>query len=247
MLKFISFLFPVVRLGLFNFGFSDAEQETTTTRSGNQRETSSQTQTSTRRGTQESTGLETLTQLPTEVQAALTSLALSLAQDTGGEVSNLAAELNRRAGGADQALQDSIQRIVADRENAGRREIDQQVARLAASTGSSQNSFVQQVGFQANEDLQKSLAGIQGQLEIEARKQATNEFATALSGQSSQQTDLINVVNALRGATTTRETTGTQTNDETQKVLADLSRVLNSTSTGVSETEKSGFSFGFGL
>lgn len=251
-MNLVRYLFPAMKLGLFDFGFSSSKQKTSQTQSGTSNETSTQSSTSTGSGTRTSdtTGLEVLTQLPEEIQAVLTTLAVNLAQDAGADGSaNLSAELARRAEGADVALQDAIQRIVAAREDTGKREIASQVAQLASSTGSSQNSFVQQVGLQANQDLQTALAGVQGQLEIEGRKQATNEFAAALSGRASGTTDLVNIVNALRGATTQRTTTGatTEQTDEQQQVLTDLSRLVNSTTTGSSTGKKSGFSLGFGL
>lgn len=251
-MNLVKFLLPVTRLSLFDFGFSNSEQTTKQKQNTSSSETSTQTSDTTRSGTRtaDTSGLEVLTQLPEEIQAVLTTLALSLAQDAGGGAStNLSAELSKRAEGADVALQDAIKKIVAAREQTGQREIASQVAQLASSTGSSQNSFVQQVGLQANQDLQTALAGVQGQLEIEGRRQATNEFAAALSGRAAGTTDLVNVVNALRGATTQRTTTGQQTeqSDEQQRVLTDLSRLLNSSTTGTAESEKSGFSFGFGL
>ena len=245
-------MFPVLRLGLFDFGLSSKKGKTTQnqTASGTETGTSSTTESGT--GTQKaaSTGLETLVQLPVELQGALTALALQLAKDSKGEGStNLAQVLSQRAEGADVDLQNAINSIISERERIGQRDIDQRVTQLAAAAGSSQNSFVQQVGSQATADLQSSLAGVQGQLEIDARKQTTNEFATALTANSANSTDLTNIVGALRGATQSRETSGSQDVSTTtdSNSLTEIAKVLNSTTTGVSKSKETGFSLGFGF
>ena len=121
----------------------------------------------------------------------------------------------------------------------GERQIGQNTTQLAQSVGSSQNSLVQQLNLQAQNDLTTQLAGLQAGLQ----GQNLNTAAGLLQGATTQQqAPLLQLVSLLKGATTSGSTTASSETNTLQNTLATLLEKVTSTSS--SKAKKSGFSLG---
>lgn len=245
----------------FDFGFEDTDVKTNQeterereVRESARRERSLQAQ-------EEETRERVTTLLPGEIQTLLNQLITAgagagdiSASATGGEVADLGRQLTDRAAGAEAAIAQDVEAIVSEARRSGERDITRTITDLSQQAGSSQNSFVQQVGLEAGNELESRLAALQGELSIRGRSAATEEFRQALTALTSAPTAgatssnaLVQLVNALRGASATEETTGetARTESEAETATRTLSEIIDQVVRG--KTSEDSLDFGFGI
>ncbi len=254
---------PFKQRGILGFKFSSDRQKGVTTEDANVDRRTTQTTKQTQKDTQKTTGTaqQEVTQLPQEVQDILVNLIKAQAGQltpgegggpaTGGELANVAQQLLERAEGAESALNSQNAATLSEARRKGSQEIGRGVTELATAAGSSQNSFVQQSGLEAQTQLESSLAALNANLNIEARNTASKEFVDAanLFGQSAQAGgqstgSLANLVQQLRGGTTvtTDETQQNVTGESTLDSQQKLQEIVKALTVGTSKTKSKGFS-----
>ncbi len=137
--------------------------------------------------------------------------------------------LGGRALNADNALAGKTNAIVSEARASGGREIGKAQTRLAKGAGSTQNSLVQQIGLEAQVDLESKLGALTSSLEVQNRQIATGELQGAAQIQGQGVTSL---VNALKGATQVTEQQQTTTQlSETEQVQQALQELFQTSST----------------
>ena len=258
--------------GILDFGFGSSDTET----SGTRREEGTRTRTTDQRAERQTdtTGRQeqeqVTTQLPQEVQDLLVGLIERAAGGTGeggepgvadtatgAEIAQLARDMAERARQGQAEIDDAITAIVAQRDTEGRRQIGQLQTRLAQQVGgSTANAGVFQATARAEGELQGELAAAEGQLRLAGRQITTEELTNAIAGLGAapaaggaQSNAVVQLVDALRGATTTQR--GTLTSEQrTEDLLTSTERLTEIidmlvTSQSTSETDSSSFGFGF--
>lgn len=253
----LQFLFPAIApLGILSGLFSSKKEKSSSETSQEEKGSITKTDTGTESRTSEASDI--FSQLPPELIASFSAFAEQLIAQGGaaGAESKALRELGQvlveRAGKAEQQLSSDIDAIVLARQREGQEKIRSDIARLAAATGSTQNSFVAQAGIDANVDLLTELAGVEGELNIKAQEQATAAFLPALqaisgAGQLSQGgvEGIASIAGILKGATSERNLSETQVADLQQKSVAES--IQNLTGQTSSKGKSSGFSAGFDL
>lgn len=246
--------------GIFGFDFG-SESSTVTTdeeRESRRRTTERATRDRTRTAEETERRERTTTALPTEIQDLLSNLITGGA-GTGGEIfgggtaSDVAAlgrQLTERAATAETEIAEDVEAIVSEARRSGERDIRRVITDLSQQAGSSQQSFVQQVGLEAGSSLESQLGALRGELSIRGRAAATEEFQAALTALlgaptagATQSQALTQLVNTLRGATTTEETVGATAETETEQDVAvrTLSEVIEQLIEGRRRGESSDF------
>ncbi len=198
-------------------------QTGTTVKQGEQR--GQQRSVSEQRGSTEQQTIQDLTsimsQLDEGTQQQLQQIIANIGNpEQAGAVQTALAE---RALNADADLAGNTNAIIASARRTGERSIGQAQVQLAKGAGSVQNTLVQQIGLEADVNLQTELAALEQSLNLQNRQIATGELQGAQTGQAQSMTAL---VNALKGATQVQEqaqSTVQQTETEQiQQALQDL-------------------------
>lgn len=240
-----------------DLGFASEKSETTTKFSRQQDIDRQKTEReeATKATVEEQTEQERTTLLDPETQALLRNLvrAVGGATPSGEASSELAAGIAGRATGADEFFSAQIAPILAEARRRGTEEVTRLFTELSQTGGSSLDTLVRSGTAKAVGDLESQLAATGGQLAIESREAGTRELQTALqalTGAGTEQTsNLVRLIEQLRGATaeTERVTTGRET--ETLQALNTLNEIVTSLTTGRSKSESgsSGFSFGISI
>ena len=141
--------------------------------------------------------------------------------------------LANRALGADQTSADAIAAIVEASRAAGERTLTRATTTAAQQAGSAFNSFVQELGSRGAADLETQLAGLQGQLGLQARQAGTQELLGAIEafGRTAE-TDtrqVASLVDALKGAVTSAVEVGDASQvarTEEQQTINTLQEIL---------------------
>ncbi len=270
-------------MGLFDslFGSKQKSQQSTIldeTTSGARDVTSVETQetqqrqTSTGETTQDTTQQQTVTQLDPETQRILQNLIQQLSGDFAGaggtildpsilgatgENLDFASFLANRAGETEGVIGANTEAIITEARRQGENALELQGTQLAAGAGSNLNSIVQAANAQGRSDLETQLAGLAGQLGIQARQAGSQDLATAfgarseaarggadiqIAGQTAGVQSISQLVAALTGATT--ETTGatsavgtTAEQTELEQLVAAIQDITETTSGTRSATQ----------
>lgn len=245
MIKIIKFiLFPNLWLQTYIFGLSlggsksSGSKESSTTGSSQRKGTANKTTsgsqtnrqtgntttsgTSRQTGTTSSsqTGKQDLNSLISNLDAGTQEQLQEIIKSIGSpsDVKAISGLLSKRAVNADKALADNTQAALDVAERRGQKVIGQSAVRLSTAAGSSQNSLVEQIGLEADVNLQVELAGLESTLNAANRRQSTEELQGALKTQTSSITDVAGI---LKGATsrTTQQTNTTQLTSALQDLL----------------------------
>lgn len=246
--------------GILDLSFGAEETETAGEREEETERTVEAREETTRTAeTEERQVSETVTTaLPEDIQLLLEELIVGEAEgdDLSDAIAELGNLLTERAAGAEEAIASDVEAIVAAAQRRGEQDIQRTITNLAQASGSSQQSFVQQIGLEAGANLETELAALASESAILGRSAATEEFNAALNAllgastaQAAETQQLVSLTNALRGTTVTQTgevaTTGAETEAEiTTQMLTEIIESLIST-TGESTTV--GGEFGISL
>ncbi len=130
--------------------------------------------------------------------------------------------LAQRAGETEGVIGGNTEAILTEARRQGENALELQGTQLARGAGSNLNSIVQAANAQGRSDLETQLAGLQGTLDIEARKAGSEDLATAvgalietarsgadidIAGQTGQTQQIAQLADILAGAV--QETVGT--------------------------------------
>jgi len=195
--------------------------------------------------TQEQISKETgiTTTLDVETQQTVKDL---IAQISAGAVSvddtslaELTEAILTRSKTAQADVTGQISSITEDARLQGEQELQQLQTQLAQQSGGSlANTLVASATGVGRANLESQIARTRGELNLQARQIVTDELSSALTGISQVQAqaertpieNITNLLNVLKGSTTTQEQTGTQeTTSESE-----LSRLLTSLTESVS-------------
>jgi len=258
---------PSSQRGILDLGFSKkkeksvSQQQTEATRDSTKRTESEKTADTQEQQTQEQQrtlfSLEVQQQLEQQLLTFLgTGGNETVAGASAAELASLGDFLRERASGAEAAIGEQTGALLANARREGQRELGRLQTGLARAAGSGQNSVVQLATQEAANDLQVQLAGLEAQLNLNARNTATSEFdqviktlsaAPAAAAQGTN--ELVQLASVLRGATET--VTGTTerqaTAQESLTANETLNEIIKSLTTGASSSKRSGFSLGLGF
>lgn len=227
----------------------DDESETTTTQDTTQTTDSTRTSSSTLTGESTQSGTSTTTLLSDDVQKALEDLILNTADigdknSNSGQISSIAQTLFTRAQGAADDINAQTQAIVADERRIAEKElasIQTQISQDAGGVGVGSSSFVAGATAEGRASLETGLARLQAELGINARNIQTNEFSNAIQAFSSSSgakaTDanaISQLVNVLRGATSTTTTEQQTSQTQQQDINEILNQLIEGSATGTS-------------
>lgn len=199
-----------------------ANKSTTNRQTNRQTGTKSTTGTSQRSGSTSSqeSGKQDLSSLVSNLDAGTQEQLQEIIKSIGSpsDIKAISGSLSERALNADKALAGNTQAALDVAERRGKRSIGQSQTSLSKAAGSTQNSLVQQIGLEADTNLQVELAGLESTLNAANRRQSTEELQGALAGQTSSITDVANI---LKGATqqTTQQTNTTKLSSALQDLL----------------------------
>ena len=135
---------------------------------------------------------------------------------------DFASFLSNRATQTEGAIGSNTEAILTEARRQGENALELQGTQLARGAGSNLNSIVQAASAQGRSDLETQLAGLQGTLDIEARRAGSEDLATAvgalietarsgadieIAGQTGQTQQIAQLADILSGAV--QETVGT--------------------------------------
>ena len=226
------------------FGISFGKKKSSTRQETNQRRQSEQQTQIEKRSNEQAQQRQSVSTLAPEVQNVLQQLITAQAggaAQQGAQVGELASMLLQRAQGVDTVF--NPEPIIAEARRRGENEITRAVTNLAQQAGSSQNSFVQQVGIQGQNELESQLAALEQELGLRGRQAATAEIATALQAPA---TGLVPLVQALKGAQTIGETTTTATAQEQINSIERLTEIIRALTNATTKGKSSGFNLSLG-
>lgn len=153
---------------------------------------------------------QTLSNLDANTQQQLTDIISSLG--SADDVQLLQDALSSRALEADDVLGGKSDAIIESARRSGSREIVAGQTRLSKAAGSSQNSLVEQIGLEAQVDLDTELAALENSLFTQNRQIATDELQGALGGEVG---NISSIANILKGAQQTTQQEQSQTTGQT--------------------------------
>lgn len=236
-------------MGLFDSLFgsgkskSKTESETTQTRTGtNTLESSSE-------GRTEQVGSSTTQLLRQDVQNELNDFLLGLIgrgadgeeRDPTSQARELATFLIDRAKGAEEALNAQTTGILSEARRTGERELLRLRTDLAQVAGGSTGSaFVAGATAEGAAALESQLAALAANFAQQNRGVATEEFGLALSGLGAEQQQVAAIsqlVNVLRGATSTTESRETGTASEQSKATETINEIIRSLTDSTTTTK----------
>lgn len=240
------------------FGLSFGKSKTSSSGSEDSKTniTKDSTATQSKSGTSSTTGssAQTVSQLDEETQNVLRNLI----QQAGGnaeatDLTDFANSLIQRGQATEKALGDNISAIINEARLSGERELQALNTQLATAAGSTQNTFVAGATAQGRADLESKLAAREAELGIAAREAGSrdllNAFGALSTGAGQETSNIVNLVNALKGGTTASTGTSAQTTltDEELKSVEQISQVIDSLikTTGVSSGKQTGISLNF--
>lgn len=258
---------PGRQRGILGFDIGGGSEDVSTTSESKKKEERRLTESQERQRATEreeaTTSKRITTALPAEIQAVLQQLITSGAgpggvggASTGQDVAELGRFLTTRATEAEAAIGEDVGAIVDAARRRGERDVRRVVTDLSQQAGSSQQSFVQQVGLEAGAQLESELAALEAESSLRGRSAATEEFQGALTAllgaptaAGTETQALVALSNALRGATTTevgeQEVAGRQ--QEQDVATRNLSEIIKSLLETETEGTKEEFDVGFSL
>ena len=164
----------------------------------------------------------------TEDRANVQALLAQFTKDDSG-IGDFITSLQERAGTAEKTLKEQNARILDAARHKGVREIGQREQLLAQTAGSSLNSLVQLSAAELEKDLDVQLAGLEAQLDQQARAQQTEEYAQVLQGFGTQGSAASQIAEALsRGRQQTTQT-GERLGKESQTIKDLIERLTTTT------------------
>ena len=150
------------------------------------------------------------------------SLVSGKVQDAASSNLDFANFLSNRATQTENVIGANTEAILTEARRQGENALELQGTQLARGAGSNLNSIVQAANAQGRSDLETQLAGLQGTLDIEARRAGSEDLATAvgalietarsgadidIAGQTGQTQQIAQLAEILAGAV--QETVGT--------------------------------------
>ena len=163
-----------------------------------------------------------------EDRANVQALLAQFTKDDSG-IGDFITSLQERAGNAEKTLKEQNTRILDAARHKGVREIGQREQLLAQTAGSSLNSLVQLSAAELEKDLDVQLAGLEAQLDQQARAQQTEEYAQVLQGFGTQGSAASQIAEALsRGRQQTTQT-GERLGKESQTIKDLIERLTTTT------------------
>ena len=175
-------------------------------------------------GTQEQKDITSL--LGAEPQAALEEVVLNLLEGLGTQetgVSSIIQLLTERATGAGDALNAENEAIITGARASGERELQALQTQLAQQAGGSlANTGVLAGTAESRVDLETQLAGLRAQLNLQARTTETDELGQLLQAAGAEESQIVPLLNILKGAQAEQVATTTTAQDQTQRQVQDV-------------------------
>lgn len=237
-----------------------AQQAQSQTQNTQQQVSGQQTSTGTQSQTASGSSQETSQQQQSQQQTATTSV---LDTDTQNILKDLIQQLSQNSqnsdivGGAGQVVQSLLARastagddlatqtaaILNAARQTGEQALTANTTAAANAAGSALNTFTQGVNAQGRVQLETQLAGVEGQLNLQNRQAVTGEITNALTqlatipGIAAADTQaILNVVQLLKGATTTATgTTETQASGQTTGQTTQQAQATTEQQTGTTQ------------
>ena len=222
-------------MGLFDFLFTDEEEQKTETE---QTRTEDRTANTLTTGVQNEDLFSRTKLLDSGVQTSIEDLVLKLSGDgagSGEDISNIATILLGRATGAADSITEDNQALIDRARFEGTRELQTLTAGLSrgAGGGVASNSFVAGATGEASAALEIGLAGLSSELNIGARNTETQEltnaadvFATGAAAGAADNSALAQLLSVLKGAEAETTQTGEKRSLEETTAIENLTALL---------------------